>query len=76
VTPEETRTAQGQDVAELDDAELEAALAQALVDLKAATEARRRLPPRSPEVVDAVRRERKVMERIERLLIPFRRDRS
>ena len=35
-------------------AELEEALAHALVDLKAATEARRRLPARSPDLVEAV----------------------
>jgi hypothetical protein len=58
------------------DAELEAALAQALVELKAATEARRRIPARSPDLVDAVRREREAMERVERLIVALRRDRT
>jgi hypothetical protein len=58
------------------DAELEAALAQALADLKAATEARRRMAARSPDLVDAVRREREAMERVERLIVPLRRDRA
>jgi hypothetical protein len=53
-------------------AELEKALAQALVDLKAATEARRRLPARSPDLLQAVRVEREVMERIERLIVLLR----
>ena len=51
---------------------LEKALAQALVDLKAATEARRRLPARSPDLLQAVRVEREVMERIERLIVLLR----
>jgi hypothetical protein len=55
------------------DAELEVALAQALVELKAATAARRRLPPRSPDLVDAVRSEREAMERIEGLIVRLRR---
>jgi hypothetical protein len=58
------------------DAEQEEALAQALVDLKAAPEARRRLPARSPGLVQAVRRERETMERIQRLIILLRRDRD
>lgn len=58
------------------DAEREGALAQALIDLKAATEARRRLPPRSPDLVQAVRREREAMERIQRLIVLLRRDRD
>jgi hypothetical protein len=58
------------------DAEREEALAQALVDLKAATEARRRLPARSPDFVQAVRREREAMERIQRLIVLLRRDRD
>ena len=53
-------------------AELEKALAQALVDLKAATEARRHLPARSPDLLQAVRVEREVMERIERLIVLLR----
>ena len=53
-------------------AELEKALAQALVDLKAATEARRRLPARSPDLLQAVRVEREVMEHIERLIVLLR----
>ena len=75
VTQTETRASQGQEVAESEtDAELEAALARALVDLKAATGARRRLPPRSPDLVDAIRMEREAMERIERLIVRLRRD--
>jgi hypothetical protein len=58
------------------DAEREEALAQALVELKAATEARRRLPDRSPDLVQAVRREREVMERIQRLIVLMGRDRT
>ena len=58
------------------DAEREQALAQALLDLKAATEARRRLPPRSPDLVQAVRTEREAMERIQRLIVALRRDRD
>ena len=57
-------------------AELEKALAQALVDLKAATEARRRLPARSPDLLQAVRVEREVMERIQRLIVLLGRDRD
>jgi hypothetical protein len=45
-------------------AEEEAALVQALADLKAATEARRNLPADSSDLPEAVRREREVMERI------------
>ena len=44
-------------------AELEAALARALSDLKLATDARRKLNATSPGVLEAVRREREVMER-------------
>ena len=58
------------------DAEREEALAQALVDLKAATQARRRLHARSPDLVQAVRREREVMERIQRLIEQMRSDRT
>jgi hypothetical protein len=58
------------------DADREEALAQALVELKAATEVRRRLPARSPDLVQAVRREREVMERIQRLIVLMRRDRT
>jgi len=77
VTRTETWASQGQEVARPEtDAELEAALAQALVELKAATEARRRIPARSPDLVDAVRREREAMERVERLIVPLRRDRA
>jgi hypothetical protein len=57
-------------------AQLEKALARALVDLKAATEARRRLPARSPDLVQAVRTERAAMERIQDLIILLRRDRD
>jgi hypothetical protein len=57
-------------------AEREKALAQALVDLKAATEARRRLPARSPDFVKAVRVEREAMERIQRLIDLMRRERD
>jgi hypothetical protein len=49
-------------------------LAQALVDLKAATAARRRLPADSPDLLQAVRAEREVMEGIERLIVLLRRD--
>ena len=42
----------------------EGALAQALAELKAATEVRRRLPADSLDLLDAVRHEREVMERI------------
>ena len=56
------------------DAEREEALAQALVDLKAATEARRRLLARSPDFVQAVRREHEAMERIQRLIVLLRRE--
>jgi len=49
-------------------------LAQALVDLKAATAARRRLPPGSADLLPAVRAEREVMERIQRLIVLLRRD--
>ena len=49
-------------------AELEAALARALADLKLATEARRELTAGSPGVLQAVRHEREVMERIEELV--------
>jgi hypothetical protein len=56
--------------------ELEKALAQALVDLKAATEARRRLPVRSPDLLQAVRTEREVMERIQQLIELLKRDRD
>jgi hypothetical protein len=73
----QTRTPQGQGVSEPQtDAEREEALAQALVDLKAATEARRRLPARSPDLVQAVRTEGEVMERIQRLIVLMRRDRD
>jgi hypothetical protein len=58
------------------DAEREEALAQALVDLKAATEARRRLPAGSPDFVQAVRVEREAMERIQRLIDLMRRERD
>jgi hypothetical protein len=58
------------------DADREEALAQALVELKAATEVRRRLPARSPDLVQAVRTEREVMERIQRLIVLMRRDRT
>ena len=62
VTPTKTHTSQGQIVGEPpSDAEREEALVQALVDLKAATEARRRLPARSPGSVQAVRTEREAM---------------
>ena len=57
-------------------AELEKALAQALDDLKAATAARRRLPARSPDLLQAVRAEREVMERIQTLIVLLRRDRD
>jgi hypothetical protein len=57
-------------------AHLERALARALVDLKAATEARRRLPAGSPDLVQAVRTERAAMERIQDLIILLRRDRD
>jgi hypothetical protein len=49
-------------------AELEAALARALSDLKLATEARRKLNAMSPAVLEAVRHEREVMERIHELV--------
>jgi hypothetical protein len=49
-------------------AELEAALARALWDLKRATGARRELTAGSPGVLQAVRHEREVMERIEELV--------
>jgi hypothetical protein len=49
-------------------AELEAALARALSDLKLATEARRKLNATSPGVLEAVRHEREVMERIQELV--------
>jgi hypothetical protein len=55
---------------------LEEALARALVDLKAATEARRRLPARSPDLVQAVHTEREAMERIQELIVVLRRDRD
>ena len=58
------------------DAEREEALAQALVDLKAATEARHRLPARSLDLVEAVRREREAMERIQRLIAMLGPDRD
>jgi len=77
VTPTRTRSSQGQVVVEpRTDAEREKALAQALVDLKAATEARRRLPARSPDFLQAVRTEREAMERIQRLIVLLRRDRD
>jgi len=57
-------------------AELEKALAQALLDLRAATQARRRLPARSPDLLQAVRTEREVMERIQRLIVLLGRDRD
>jgi hypothetical protein len=57
-------------------AELEKALAQALVDLKAATRSRRRLPARSPDLLQAVRTEREVMERIQGLIVLLTRDRD
>ena len=70
-----SRTTQGQRVPEPEpEAEREEALAEALVDLKAATEARRRLPAWSPDLVQAVRSEREVMERIQRLIVLMRRD--
>ena len=49
-------------------AELGAALARALADLKLATEARREQTPTSPGLLQAVRREREVMERIQELV--------
>jgi len=71
----QTRTPQGQRVPEPQTAaEGEKALAQALVDLKAATEVRRRLPARSPDLVEAVRQEREVMEHIRRLIVLLGRD--
>ena len=77
VTPTKTHTPQGQIVGEpRTDAEREEALVQALADLKAATEARRRLPARSPDFVEAVRTEREAMERIQRLIVLLRRDRD
>ena len=75
VIPTTTGVSHGQVVGEPQtDAEREKALAQALVDLKAATEARRRLPARSPDLVRTVRREREAMERIQRLVVQLRRD--
>jgi hypothetical protein len=50
------------------DAERETALAQALVDLKSATEERRRLDIRSPDLLRAVQKEREAMERVQRLV--------
>jgi len=49
-------------------AEREAALVQALVDLKAATEARRRLDPDAPEWRAVLRREREAMDRVKELV--------
>jgi hypothetical protein len=49
-------------------AELDAALARALWDLKLATEARRKLYATSPGVLEAVRHEREAMERIQELV--------
>ena len=49
-------------------AELEQALARALSELKLATEARRKLNATSPGVLEAVRHEREVMERIQELV--------
>ena len=49
-------------------AELEQALARALSELKLATEARRKLNAASPGVLEAVRHEREVMERIQELV--------
>jgi sugar-specific transcriptional regulator TrmB len=49
-------------------AELEQALARALSDLKLATEERRKLRATSPGVLEAVRHEREVMERIQELV--------
>jgi hypothetical protein len=49
-------------------AELEAALAGALSDLKLATAARREQTATSPGVLQAVRHEREVMERIQALV--------
>lgn len=60
----------------LTDAELATVLAQALVDLKAATAARRGLTPGSPDLFAAVRREREAMERSERLIFALRNDRA
>jgi hypothetical protein len=58
------------------DAERERALARALVELKAATATRRRLPPGSSEILSAVRQEREAMERVERLVELLERDRN
>jgi hypothetical protein len=75
VTPAAPQTSQGQGVREPQTpAELEEALAEALVGLKAATEARRRLPARSPDLVQAVHTEREAMERIQELIILLRRE--
>ena len=56
----------------MDDAErarkIEDALAQALSDLKLATDARRKLNPDSTGVLHALRREREVMEHIQGLI--------
>ena len=49
-------------------AELEAELARAISDLKLATEARRELTATSPGLLQAVRHEREVMERIQELV--------
>jgi sugar-specific transcriptional regulator TrmB len=49
-------------------AELEQALARALSDLKVATEERRKLNATSPGVLEAIRHEREVMERIQELV--------
>jgi hypothetical protein len=57
------------------DAEREKALAQALVDLKSATEDRRRLDIRSPDLLTAIQREREAMERVQRLVERLRTNR-
>ena len=48
--------------------EQEDALVRALADLKAATEARRKLRADSPDLLPALRHERHVMERIRELV--------
>ena len=49
-------------------AALEQELARAVSDLKLATEARRKLNATSPGVLQAIRHEREVMERIQELV--------
>jgi len=49
------------------DTEREEALVRALAELKTATEARRSLPHGSPQVLSALRRERRAMERVHEL---------